>query len=435
MLLNINKKIKEHNGLGLISVILSVLISSAVIAGGAVFLKSVIDNSVSSKEKLEATELAYNQWLNYESQAYDDVKSENLDKNANVANNRFAVVTTVGSEETVDSEGSSKKKHIKIEVYKTNNTNKGQVLAYTLESDKVRPYLNNYYSKGEINSKSNGLNTEMDSRINKANGILALNIPAIPSWTEPVIPAWKNLPSYPKKDCPLGYTSINSDSKYSFRYSSWSDGDLDYTMLADGEVYFTNRSRALKTLTVNGVSPDWNVTACGEVVCSSTSPKYRAKKGDKIHLHYWDGSWTIYVKYDNNICKTGADYVLNNTIGHTPIGKAYQLPELRVCDTGEFDNTYRFVRIPVDGYMAFFGGRAYSSGNIYHFTANTSTYRSEGWFSDVGIGRGELTHFGYGNPAEWSGQSFTSTQYKYRVKKGEYYITHAQGGTYVIWEL
>ena len=427
--------IKQKNGVSLIALILSATLSTAILLGGTIFTKSIMANSVSSKEKLQATELAYNQWLIYEGKPYDAVESDNLDKDANAADNKFAVVTTVGAEEVVDTEGSSKKKHIKIEVYKTNDTDKGQVLAYTLEADKVRPYLNNYYSKGEINSKFTSLNNDMDSRINKANGILALNIPSVPSWTEPVIPAWRNIPDYPKRECPFGYTSLNTDSKFSLRYSAWSDGDLDYTMLEDGEVYFTNSSRAVRTLTVNGVSPGWNVQACGEVVCSSTSPTYRAKKGDRIHLHYYDGSWTIHVKYDSNICRQGADYVLNNSIGQTPIGVAYQVPELRVCDTGEFDNTYRFVRIPADGYMAFFGGRTNSSGRIYHLNPNTGVWRDEGWAGSVGLGGGTQTYVGSGNPAGWSGQSFNSTPYKYRVKKGEYYVTHAQGGTYVIWKI
>mgnify|MGYP000894538817 CR=1 FL=1 len=212
--------------------------------------------------------------------------------------------------------------------------------------DKVRPFLNNYYSKNEIDNKFNKIDSEIKDKTNKANDILALKIPTVPNWNESVIPSWREIPNYPKRECPMGAKFTALDFQRSTRYHAWSDGDLNYTMLADGEVYFTNSSRALKSLTINGKESGWNVVACGEVRCFSTSPKYRAKKGDEIHLHYWDGDWTIYVKYDVDVCVQTQDYVLNDSIGQTPIRRAYEIPDLRVCDTGEFNNTYRFVRIP-----------------------------------------------------------------------------------------
>ena len=32
---------------------------------------------------------------------------------------------------------------------------------------------------------------------------------------------------------------------------------------------------------------------------------------------YWDGDWTIYVKYDVDVCVQTQDYVLNDSIGQT----------------------------------------------------------------------------------------------------------------------
>lgn len=386
MYLKINNIIKQKNGMSLIALILGATISFAILISGAIFANDIMANMVSSKEKLQATELAYNQWLIYESKPYDAVESDNLDKDANAADNKFAVVTTVGAEEIVDAEGSSKKKHIKIEVYKTNNTDKGQVLAYTLEADKIRPYLNNYYSKGEIDSKFTGLNTDMDNRINKANGILALYIPPVPSWSEPVIPAWREIPEYKKRDCPITQDLTDEDGKT----SEINGNVLDFTMLENGEVYFTHKNSYFVSVTVNGSTPSgWNVTACGSggnnyhgtLICNGTSPKHRLRKGDKIHLTFIYGVWDVHAKYDNKVCGAGKPDVTYVWRGDTSCNSD-DLPADGVYGSGLFNNTWRMIRIPADGILDTTLDYGFCVYKLKKGQSITYSARNEGWSWD-----------------------------------------------------
>lgn len=124
-------------------------------------------------------------------------------------------------------------------------------------------------------------------------------------------------------------------------------------------------------------------------------------------------------------------------MGHTPIPVLNQVKDGWKVDFGEFDNTWKGWRVPCDGFMVPMGGASHSSLRIYRVSGDLPIYRAESYDE---IGRqesaGKATFIGYGN-GSWATPEQTSLLTAgviFRVKKGEYYVEHSQGGYIYFWK-